>query len=143
MLFNESHWSWRCLFAVFVSQENESKHSNQIPQYDYSVLLLLPIMSVEEVAKAFVQHYYQCLDSNVDQLAGLFVRDKPIVKLRSALVCEVIRHVRGTGLKRFQREYSNHRNRFGNLPVLLAFPEKRVLCRCFALEPPKSNKGKR
>jgi Nuclear transport factor 2 (NTF2) domain len=31
-------------------------------------------MSVEEVANAFVQHYYTSFDSNVEQLAGLFVR---------------------------------------------------------------------
>jgi hypothetical protein len=31
-------------------------------------------MSAEEVAKAFVQHYYQTFDANVDGLAGLFVR---------------------------------------------------------------------
>ena len=30
-------------------------------------------MSAEEVAKAFVQHYYQAFDSNADSLAGLFV----------------------------------------------------------------------
>jgi hypothetical protein len=30
-------------------------------------------MSAEEVAKAFVQHYYQTFDGNVDQLAGLYV----------------------------------------------------------------------
>lgn len=31
-------------------------------------------MSAEEVAKAFVQHYYQTFDSNVDSLGSLFVR---------------------------------------------------------------------
>lgn len=30
-------------------------------------------MSAEEIAKAFVQHYYQSFDSNADSLAGLFV----------------------------------------------------------------------
>jgi hypothetical protein len=30
-------------------------------------------MSGEEVAKAFVGHFYQAFDSNADQLAGLFV----------------------------------------------------------------------
>ena len=30
-------------------------------------------MSAEEVAQAFVQHYFQTFDSNVDNLAGLFV----------------------------------------------------------------------
>ncbi len=30
-------------------------------------------MSAEEVAQAFVQHFYQAFDSNVDSLAGLFV----------------------------------------------------------------------
>jgi hypothetical protein len=30
-------------------------------------------MSAEEVAKAFVQHYYQAFDTNVDGLAGLYV----------------------------------------------------------------------
>lgn len=34
-------------------------------------------MSAEEVAKAFVQHYYQTFDNNVDGLAGLFVRYFP------------------------------------------------------------------
>ncbi|KAL3758205.1 hypothetical protein ACHAWU_004843 [Discostella pseudostelligera] len=29
-------------------------------------------MSAEEVAQAFVQHFYQTFDSNVDSLAGLF-----------------------------------------------------------------------
>mmetsp|Transcript_14791 Transcript_14791/g.20174 ORF Transcript_14791/g.20174 Transcript_14791/m.20174 type:complete len:122 (-) Transcript_14791:403-768(-) len=29
-------------------------------------------MSAEEVAKAFVQHFYQTFDSNVEQLAGLY-----------------------------------------------------------------------
>mmetsp|Transcript_5855 Transcript_5855/g.15881 ORF Transcript_5855/g.15881 Transcript_5855/m.15881 type:complete len:122 (-) Transcript_5855:786-1151(-) len=29
-------------------------------------------MSAEEVAKAFVQHFYQAFDTNVDSLAGLF-----------------------------------------------------------------------
>jgi hypothetical protein len=31
-------------------------------------------MSAEEVAGAFVQHYYQTRDTNVDALASLFVR---------------------------------------------------------------------
>jgi hypothetical protein len=31
-------------------------------------------MAAEEVAKAFVSHYYQSLDSNPDALVGLFVR---------------------------------------------------------------------
>lgn len=30
-------------------------------------------MSAEEVANAFVQHYYSTFDSNVDNLASLFV----------------------------------------------------------------------
>lgn len=30
-------------------------------------------MSAEEVAKAFVQHFYQAFDGGADQLAGLFV----------------------------------------------------------------------
>lgn len=30
-------------------------------------------MSAEDVAKAFVQHFYQTFDSNVDGLAGLYV----------------------------------------------------------------------
>jgi hypothetical protein len=30
-------------------------------------------MSADEIAAAFVQHYYQSLDSNVASLAGLFV----------------------------------------------------------------------
>ena len=30
-------------------------------------------MSAEEVAKAFIQHFYQTIDSNVDALAGLYV----------------------------------------------------------------------
>jgi len=29
-------------------------------------------MSAEDIAKAFVQHFYQAFDSNVDSLAGLF-----------------------------------------------------------------------
>jgi hypothetical protein len=33
----------------------------------------LPTMSAEEVAKAFIQHFYQTIDSNVDALAGLYV----------------------------------------------------------------------
>jgi len=32
-------------------------------------------MSAEEVAAAFVPHYYQTLDGNVDALANLFVRN--------------------------------------------------------------------
>jgi hypothetical protein len=31
-------------------------------------------MSAEEVANAFVNHYYNTFDSNPDQLMGLFVR---------------------------------------------------------------------
>jgi hypothetical protein len=31
-------------------------------------------MSAEEVANAFVSHYYNTFDSNPDQLMGLFVR---------------------------------------------------------------------
>jgi hypothetical protein len=31
-------------------------------------------MSADEVANAFVTHYYQSLDSNAETLAGLFVR---------------------------------------------------------------------
>lgn len=31
-------------------------------------------MSAEEIAGAFVQHYYNTRDSNVDALANLFVR---------------------------------------------------------------------
>jgi len=30
-------------------------------------------MSAEEVAKAFVQHFYQTFDTNVDALGGLYV----------------------------------------------------------------------
>jgi hypothetical protein len=30
-------------------------------------------MSADEVAKAFVQHFYQAFDSNVDSLASLYV----------------------------------------------------------------------
>jgi hypothetical protein len=30
-------------------------------------------MSSDEVAKAFVQHFYQTFDSGVDALAGLYV----------------------------------------------------------------------
>lgn len=30
-------------------------------------------MSAEEVAKAFVQHFYQTFDSNIEGLAGLYV----------------------------------------------------------------------
>jgi len=30
-------------------------------------------MSAEDIAKAFVNHFYQTLDSNVDALAGLYV----------------------------------------------------------------------
>ena len=30
-------------------------------------------MSAEEVAKAFVQHFYNSFDSNVEALAGLYV----------------------------------------------------------------------
>ena len=30
-------------------------------------------MSAEEVAKAFVQHFYQTFDAGVDALGGLFV----------------------------------------------------------------------
>jgi len=30
-------------------------------------------MSAEEVAKAFVQHFYQTFDAGVDALSGLFV----------------------------------------------------------------------
>ncbi len=30
-------------------------------------------MSAEEVAKAFVQHFYKTFDSNVEVLAGLYV----------------------------------------------------------------------
>lgn len=36
-------------------------------------------MSGEEVAKAFVQHYYQTFDGNVDQLAGLYVSLSPML----------------------------------------------------------------
>jgi hypothetical protein len=37
------------------------------------------IMSAEQVANAFVQHYYQTFDSNVQNLAGLFVSEPGIV----------------------------------------------------------------
>ena len=30
-------------------------------------------MSAEEVAKAFVQHFYQTMDAGVDALSGLYV----------------------------------------------------------------------
>jgi hypothetical protein len=33
-------------------------------------------MSANEVANAFVSHYYQTFDSNVDNLAPLFVRTR-------------------------------------------------------------------
>jgi hypothetical protein len=49
----------------------------------YNIILLIhpsitfhyppPKMSAEEVAKAFVQHFYQTFDTNVDGLAGLYV----------------------------------------------------------------------
>jgi hypothetical protein len=32
-------------------------------------------MSTEEIAHAFVKHYYNSFDTNVEQLAGLFVRE--------------------------------------------------------------------
>lgn len=39
-------------------------------------------MSAEEVAKAFVSHYYTAFDSNPEQLMGLFVRSPvPVVVL--------------------------------------------------------------
>ena len=36
-------------------------------------------MSAEEVAKAFVQHYYTTLDSNPQALIGLYVSFRTIV----------------------------------------------------------------
>jgi hypothetical protein len=47
-------------------------------------------MSAEEVAKAFVQHYYQSFDSNVESLGSLFVRAEglhPPALCRDALSC--------------------------------------------------------
>ncbi|GKY94461.1 hypothetical protein MPSEU_000412000 [Mayamaea pseudoterrestris] len=43
----------------------------------FPLLLLKPftIMSAEQVANAFVQHYYQTFDSNVQQLAQLFTQN--------------------------------------------------------------------
>ena len=38
-------------------------------------------MSAEDIAKAFVQHFYQAFDSNVDSLAGLFVSTTNICTL--------------------------------------------------------------
>jgi len=35
-------------------------------------------MSAEEVAKAFVQHFYQTFDAGVDALSGLFVSIKTL-----------------------------------------------------------------
>lgn len=37
-------------------------------------------MSGEDIAKAFVQHYYQTRDSNVDALANLFVSNSKTTK---------------------------------------------------------------
>jgi hypothetical protein len=38
-------------------------------------------MSAEEVAKAFVQHFYQAFDTNVDSLAGLFVSQVSVASI--------------------------------------------------------------
>jgi hypothetical protein len=42
-------------------------------------------MSGDEVAKAFVQHYYQTWNSNPDALAGLYVSFSPLPQTCEAL----------------------------------------------------------
>lgn len=44
-----------------------------------------PIMSAEEVASAFVQHFYNTFDSNAEQLSGLYVRTTEQSQQESAL----------------------------------------------------------
>jgi hypothetical protein len=42
-------------------------------------------MSADEVAKAFVQHFYTTFDSNLDSLAGLYVSlQLLVVEMRSS-----------------------------------------------------------
>lgn len=43
------------------------------------------IMSAEEVASAFVQHFYNTFDSNAEQLSGLYVRTTEQSQQESAL----------------------------------------------------------
>jgi hypothetical protein len=47
-------------------------------------------MSAEEVAKAFVQHYYQSFDSNVESLGSLFVRAEEGLHLVPALCLDAL-----------------------------------------------------
>ena len=42
-------------------------------------------MSAEEVAKAFVQHFYQTFDAGVDALSGLFVS---IISLNTSIATD-------------------------------------------------------
>jgi len=44
-------------------------------------------MSAEEVAKAFVQHFYNAFDTNVDGLAGLYVSLKNRIGIFMLFVC--------------------------------------------------------
>jgi len=48
---------------VSLKEETESAETNHIPQ-----------MSAEEVAAAFVNHFYSTFNANVEALAGLYVR---------------------------------------------------------------------
>lgn len=52
---------------------NSQQQRNDQRLYYLLVLTLTSTMSAEEVAQAFVQHFYTSFDSNVDSLAGLFV----------------------------------------------------------------------
>lgn len=53
----------------------------------WKFLLLNPIMSAEEVAKAFIQHFYQGFDANVESLASLFVSTVVVSVVACLSVC--------------------------------------------------------
>jgi hypothetical protein len=44
-------------------------------------------MSAEEVAKAFVQHFYTAFDSSVDGLAGLYVSFREMSQCQKGSLC--------------------------------------------------------
>lgn len=74
-----SYFAFCHFFNPFCSFFNRRIYHTRSARPIFHNLLIPPtqrpnnIMSAEEVAQAFVQHFYQAFDSNVDSLAGLFV----------------------------------------------------------------------
>lgn len=76
----EGDFHFSCLAVVKLTRLDPAlkDQNHKRPSPPLSTLLPLtplkqPTMSAEEVAKAFIQHFYQTIDSNVDALAGLYV----------------------------------------------------------------------